>query len=115
MALTGNVYGSQSVAKAWVNFDGTGTAAIQDSFNVTSLTDNGTGDYTINFTNALSNANGGVSVSADIDNIISTKAQLGISYSALSTTSVDVMTTRINETATTNEDCQSVSLTIFGD
>lgn len=44
-------------AKAWVNFNGTGTVAIRASFNVTSITDNNTGDYTINFTNALTDAN----------------------------------------------------------
>ena len=44
-------------AKAWVNFNGTGTVAIRASFNVTSITDNGTGDYTVNFTNALEDAN----------------------------------------------------------
>lgn len=43
--------------RAWVNFNGTGTVAIRDSFNVSSTTDNGTGDYTVNFTNAFSNAN----------------------------------------------------------
>ena len=43
-------------AKAWVNFDGTGTVAIRDSFNVGSITDNGTGDYTVNFTNAMVDA-----------------------------------------------------------
>jgi hypothetical protein len=43
--------------KAWVNFNGTGTVAIRASFNVSSVTDNGTGDYTINFTNALSDTN----------------------------------------------------------
>lgn len=41
---------------AWVNFNGTGTPAINASFNVSSITDNGTGDYTINFTNALPDA-----------------------------------------------------------
>lgn len=40
-------------AKVWVNFDGTGTVAIRQDFNVSSITDNGTGDYTINFSNAL--------------------------------------------------------------
>jgi hypothetical protein len=45
------------LAKAWVNFNGTGTVAIRASFNVTSITDNGTGDYTVNFTNALADAN----------------------------------------------------------
>ena len=47
----------QGSAKAWVNFDGTGTVAIRASYNVSSITDNGTGDYTINFTNALPDAN----------------------------------------------------------
>lgn len=41
-------------AKAWVNFNGTGVVAIRDSFNVSSITDNGVGDYTVNFTNNLS-------------------------------------------------------------
>jgi hypothetical protein len=44
-------------AKAWVNFNGTGTVAIRASGNVSSITDNGTGDYTINFTNAVSDSN----------------------------------------------------------
>jgi hypothetical protein len=44
-------------AKAWVNFNGTGTVAIRASYNVTSITDNGTGDYTVNFTNAFADAN----------------------------------------------------------
>ena len=49
--------GMTGIAKAWVNFNGTGTVAIRDSFNVSSITDNGTGDYTVNFTTALPNAN----------------------------------------------------------
>lgn len=44
-------------AKAWVNFNGTGTVAIRASGNVSSITDNGTGDYTINFTTAMPNVN----------------------------------------------------------
>jgi hypothetical protein len=46
-----------TLCRAWVNFDGTGTVAIRASFNVTSITDNGTGNYTVNFTNALEDAN----------------------------------------------------------
>lgn len=42
---------------AWVNFNGTGTVAIRDSDNVSSITDNGTGQFGINFTNALPHAN----------------------------------------------------------
>ncbi len=43
--------------RAWVNFNGTGTPAIRASGNVTSITDNGTGDYTVNFTTAMPDAN----------------------------------------------------------
>jgi hypothetical protein len=46
-----------NAVKAWVNFNGTGTVAIRASFNVSSITDNGTGEYTLNFTNALADAN----------------------------------------------------------
>lgn len=45
--------------RAWVNFNGTGTVAIRASGNVSSITDNGAGDYTINFTAAFSDANYG--------------------------------------------------------
>jgi hypothetical protein len=43
--------------RAWVNFNGTGTVAIRASGNVTSITDNGTGDYTVNFTTAMPDIN----------------------------------------------------------
>jgi len=45
------------ISKAWVNFNGTGTVAIRDSYNVSSITDNGTGDYSVVFSTAMSNAN----------------------------------------------------------
>ena len=53
-------YGSVATAygcRAWVNFNGTGTVAIRASGNVTSITDNGTGDYTVNFTTAMPDTN----------------------------------------------------------
>ena len=43
--------------RAWVNFNGSGTVAIRGSGNVSSITDNGTGDYTVNFTTAMPDAN----------------------------------------------------------
>lgn len=46
-----------TLCRAWVNFNGTGTVAVRSSFNVSSITDNGTGDYTVNFTTALPDAN----------------------------------------------------------
>jgi hypothetical protein len=54
ITVEGAVKGS---AKAWVNFNGTGTVAIRASYNVSSITDNGTGDYTVNFTTAMVDAN----------------------------------------------------------
>ena len=48
----------QGLAKAWVNFNGTSTIAARDSFNHSSLTDNGTGDYTVNLTNSMNSADG---------------------------------------------------------
>ena len=53
-------YGSAATAygcRAWANFNGTGTVAINASGNVTSITDNGVGDYTVNFTNAMPDIN----------------------------------------------------------
>ena len=43
--------------RAWVNFNGTGTVAIRAAGNVSSITDNGIGDYTVNFTTAMPDAN----------------------------------------------------------
>jgi hypothetical protein len=54
-----NATGSATIyaCRAWVNFNGTGTVAIRGSGNVSSITDNGTGDYTVNFTTAMPDAN----------------------------------------------------------
>ena len=56
-------------AKAWVNFNGTGTVAIRASHNVSSITDNGTGIYTVNFASALADANYSVSSIVTDNNI----------------------------------------------
>ena len=64
-------------AKAWVNFDGTfGTSpfteangGIRDSFNVSSVTDNATGDYTVNFASAMSNDDYAIAISVKVDDI----------------------------------------------
>lgn len=52
---------SKQVCKAWVNFNGT-VVTIRDSYNVASITDNGTGDYTVNFTSPMPNPNYSVNV-----------------------------------------------------
>jgi hypothetical protein len=70
-----NVAGTQTVpvatvaqgsAKAWVNFDGTGTVAIRAAFNVTSITDNGAGQYEVNLTTAMTDVNYAVIGTASI-------------------------------------------------
>jgi hypothetical protein len=60
--------------RAWVNFNGTGTVAIRASGNVSSITDNGTGDYTVNFTTALPDANSAVSVTCQRMDVTSFEA-----------------------------------------
>jgi hypothetical protein len=54
-----NATGSAPIyaCRAWVNFNGTGTVAIREDGNVSSITDNNTGDYTVNFTTAMPDAN----------------------------------------------------------
>jgi hypothetical protein len=54
--VTADVAGP-GLCKAWVNFNGTGTVAIRAAFNVSSITDNGTGQYTVNFTVAMADTN----------------------------------------------------------
>ena len=54
-----NSSGTQNgvLCRAWVNFQGTSTVTIRDDFNVSSVTDHGTGDYTVNFSNSITNSN----------------------------------------------------------
>jgi hypothetical protein len=61
-----------ATCKAWVNFNGTGTVAIRASYNVSSITDNGTGDYTVNFTTAMADANYSANVSVTSNGSVNT-------------------------------------------
>jgi hypothetical protein len=70
-------------SRAWVNFNGIGTVAIRGSGNVSSITDNATGDYTINFTTAMQDANYSV-VSVGFDSAAA--ASIGINQSNAPTT-----------------------------
>lgn len=63
--------------RAWVNFNGTGTVAIRASGNVTSITDNGTGDYTVNFTTALPDANYSVVTQAQQNSVTTQFTRIG--------------------------------------
>lgn len=84
------VIGRKRVCKAWVNFDGTGVVAIQDSFNVSSIIDNGVGDYTINFTNALNSSN--ITISGTAGNIGVPGSEAMLFPNVVSTTSVSMGT-----------------------
>jgi len=57
--MSGKCGGSAPVyaCRAWVNFNGTGTVSIRDSGNVSSITDNFSGSYTVNFATAMPDAN----------------------------------------------------------
>jgi hypothetical protein len=68
----GNGTAIGTLCRAWVNFNGTGTVAIRASFNVSSITDNGAGNYTVNFTNAMPDAN--------YSAVISTNAYSGTTF-----------------------------------
>jgi hypothetical protein len=83
-----NASGSAPIyaCRAWVNFNGTGTPAIREDGNVSSITDNGTGDYTVNFTTAMPDAN--YTVLATINAGTSSTTQ----PSSLSTTSFNLST-----------------------
>ena len=69
------------MCRAWVNFNGTGTVAIRASGNVSSITDNGTGDYTVNFTTAMPDANYSVSGTAKTADNNSVDRTLVLPYS----------------------------------
>lgn len=104
-----------SAAKAWVNFNGTGTVAIRRAYNVTSITDNGVGDYTINFTTAMSDANYAVVATGQVDTAGGNSYSLiGIhrAAGAVATTSARIVS---QTSAFTNVDYTIVNAVIFGD
>ena len=59
------VKSQQLIPTAWVNFNGTGTVAIRDSENVSSISDNGTGNYAVNFATTMANSNYAVTASTE--------------------------------------------------
>ena len=88
--LMNSGYGSAAVAygcRAWVNFNGTGTVAIRASGNVTSITDNGVGDYTANFTTAMPDAN--YAVNCAVQGVAS-GAAITFQYTAVNPTTTTV-------------------------
>ena len=90
-------------AKAWVNFNGTGTVAIRQSGNVSSITDNGTGNYTVNFTTAMPDANyAATGMCNDNGNITSITYRTG---GLFSTTQFQLSTVADGANLTDNANC----------
>jgi hypothetical protein len=112
-------YGSAAVAygcRAWVNFNGTGTVAINSSGNVTSITDNGTGDYTVNFTTAMTDANYGVATTPMVVNDQGSSFQFGIRTTTNTSTAPTTKTTtavRLLSRRETDYDLQNCNVAIF--
>ena len=107
-------------AKAWVNFNGTGTVSIRDSLNLSSISDMGTGDFKINISNAFGNANYNISSSASIDaaNLAAIR-KLGI-YAGAGSTGGSVPTTTVCRVASiysneNRQDCTYSEATFQGD
>ena len=86
-------------SRAWVNFNGTGTVAIRSSGNVTSITDNGTGDYTVNFTTAMPDANYSLVGTTSSDSVAITMIYVNGSNTALTTTTARLQVANISTTA----------------
>ena len=99
---------SQFTAKAWVNFNGTGTVAIRDSHNVSSITDNGTGQYQVNFTNAMANSNYNAVSSGKFYSWDS-------SYLIESTTTSYLQIASVRSSNNTYEDTPIITAIVFGD
>lgn len=107
-------------AKAWVNFNGVTTATIRSSYNVSSVTRNGTGDYTVNFATAFASANYSAvatavnSASGNTNTIscgIYAPSTAGVGAVSLTTSSVRV-STRTSSGNQIDTDCINVAITI---
>ena len=99
------------VAKAWVTFDGTASGAtIGDSFNVSSSDDDGTGDYGINFSNAMSNAN--YSCTFGDGEGTSSSGMRFLMDAGSTTSSQEIYGRNVSNSAS---DCDAASMSINGD
>lgn len=96
--------------RAWVNFNGTGTVAIRASGNVTSITDNGTGDYTVNFTTAMPDVNysGQVCIGT-----LNASDGVGGGYSAATLIAASFRIKTLNASQSTAKDFDAIYVAVF--
>ena len=96
------------MGKAWVNFNGTGTVAIFDSYNVSSLTDSGTGNYNVNFSTNMANTN-----YATVTNGARANDQfISTHYGWQQVSYVQVVCYQVN--TSNNSDPDTVAIAVFG-
>jgi hypothetical protein len=102
-------------SRAWVNFNGTGTVAIRASGNVTSITDNGTGNYTVNFTTTMTDENYSACVTIQRENSSANYANVYGSYAAdtWTTSAFQIRSTFLNDTASGYADSPRISVSVF--
>ena len=91
------------MCRAWVNFNGTGTVAIRASGNVSSITDDGTGNYTVNFTTAMVDVNYSVSIATSQSTTNDNRIILGPYSAAPTVSSFRVYTQGASGGSTDNE------------
>ena len=107
------------LAKSWIAFNGSGTVSMYDSFNVTSLTDNGTGDYSITMANAMSNANYAVTASAGLGTSAYLNAHIhcvsAAPFNQAPTTTVYRVVVSRDQGTSGVEDTARVACAVFGD
>lgn len=104
LQATGN-----GLAKAWVNFNGQGTVAIRQSLNISSITDNGTGLYTLNFTTAMPTANYSVAGVCQFDSTTGRSPRV-IHVMIYNTTSLRINTV----SSASSEDLPYINVVIIG-
>mgnify|MGYP003139973200 CR=1 FL=1 len=109
--LTTNL--QQGLAKQWISLNGDGTAAIIDSFNTTSITDNGTGEYSVTIANDMSNANYSLAGIAG-DGTSSFNRGLSTGYGTAPTSTLYTLI-GITSSSGSRTDCAYVSCQLNGD
>jgi hypothetical protein len=103
--------GEQMVCKAWVNFNGTGTVAIRDSYNVSSITDHDVGIHTVNYSNSMADSD--YSTAAVTSGASGYSADAMLNYGVYSTSAQKIKVIRSDSQARVDSDL--ISLHIFGD
>jgi len=101
---------SQFTAKAWANFDGSGTPSFSDSHNFSTITDNGSGDWKLNFTNNMANSNYSAATANSVRSGAARNIVAGVGSYATSGVTVLVETSDGD-----SADQSGISVIVFGD